>query len=139
MQTTTEPAPGTTVGDITTGLAPLKHVGRKDFQLLIDTMHLVRSGFGANDIAAIEPGSIGYAQLGDTTLQPRSDDYMTDVIFDRMVPGEGELPLQDIVDALPTDIVIGLEVPRLSLAEAGVSHLDRVRPCVEAARKLLAG
>jgi len=27
-------------------------------------------------------------------------------------------------------------VPRLSLAEAGVSHVDRVRPCVEAARGL---
>jgi hypothetical protein len=54
-----------------------------------------------------------------------------------MVPGEGELPLRDIVDALPRDIVIGLEVPRLSLAEAGVSHLDRMRPCAEAARHLL--
>jgi sugar phosphate isomerase/epimerase len=138
MTTTTEPAPGTTVGDITAGLAAVKHVGRPDFQLLIDTMHLVRSGFGAADIAALEPGSIGYAQLSDTTLQPRMDNYMQEATFERMVPGEGELPLQDIVDALPPDIVIGLEVPQLSLAEAGVGHFDRVKPCVDAARGLLA-
>jgi hypothetical protein len=67
------------------------------------------------------------------------DNYMQEATFERMVPGEGELPLQDIVDALPPDIVIGLEVPRLALAEAGVSHFDRVKPCVEAARGLLAG
>jgi sugar phosphate isomerase/epimerase len=62
METTTEPAPGTTIGDLTTGLAALKYVGRTDFQLLIDTMHLVRSGFGAAHLAALEPRSIGYAQ-----------------------------------------------------------------------------
>jgi len=139
MQTTIEPAPGTTVGDLTTGLAALKHIGRQDFRLLIDTMHLVRSGFGPADLAALELGSIGYAQLSDTTLQPRMDNYMQEATFERMVPGEGELPLQAIVDALPADIVISLEVPRLSLAEAGVSHFDRVKPCVEAARGLLAG
>jgi sugar phosphate isomerase/epimerase len=139
MQTTTEPAPGTTVGDLTAGLEALKHVGRSDFRLLIDTMHLVRSGFGAADLAGLDPEVIGYAQLSDTTLRPRMDNYMQEATFERMVPGEGELPLRDIVDALPPDIVIGLEVPRLSLAEAGVSHRDRVRPCVEAARVLLAG
>jgi sugar phosphate isomerase/epimerase len=139
MKTTTEPAPGTTVGDITAGVAARKHVGRPDFQLLIDTMHLVRSGFGVADLTALEPGSIGYAQLSDTTLQPRIDNYMQEATFERMVPGEGELPLRDIVDALPPDIVIGLEVPRLSLAEAGVSHFDRVKPCVDAARNLFTG
>jgi sugar phosphate isomerase/epimerase len=138
MATTTEPAPGTTIADIIEGVAARKHVGCNDFQLLIDTMHLVRSGFGAADIAALEPGSIGYAQLSDTTLQPRMDNYMQEATFERMVPGEGELPLQDIVDALPPDIVIGLEVPQLSLAEAGVSHFDRVKPCVDAANGLLA-
>jgi sugar phosphate isomerase/epimerase len=139
METTIEPAPGTTVGDLTMGLQALKHVGQSGFRLLIDTMHLVRSGFGAADLAALEPGSIGYAQLSDTTLQPRMDNYMQEATFERMVPGEGELPLQAIVDALPADIVISLEVPRLSLAEAGVSHFDRVKPCVQAARGLLAG
>jgi sugar phosphate isomerase/epimerase len=139
METTIEPAPGTSVSDLTTGCEALKHVGQKGLRLLIDTMHLVRSGFGAADLAALEPGSIGYAQLSDTTLRPRMDNYMQEATFERMVPGEGELPLHDILKALPSDIVIGLEVPRLTLAEAGVSHFDRVKPCAEAARRLLAG
>jgi sugar phosphate isomerase/epimerase len=138
IQTVVEPVPGLTVSDLPTALAAQRHVGRPDFQLLIDTMHLVRSGSSAADVAAIDSGQIGYAQLNDTTLQPRIDNYMEEAMFERMVPGEGELPLREIVSALPPDVVIEIEVPRRSLALAGVSPIDRMRPCVEAAQRLLA-
>ena len=137
VETVVEPVPGLTVGDLPTALAAREHVGRSDFRVLVDTMHLVRSGSGAADVVAIDPDCIGYAQLNDTTLRPRIDNYMEEAMFERMVPGEGELPLHDILSALPPDIVIELEVPRRSLALAGVSPIDRLRPCVEAARRLL--
>jgi sugar phosphate isomerase/epimerase len=138
IQTVVEPVPGLTIGDLPTALAARDYVGRPDFRLLIDTMHLVRSGSGPADLAAVDPKHIGYAQLNDTTLQPRLDNYMEEAMFERMVPGEGELPLMDILSVLPDDIVLEIEVPRRSLALAGVSPIDRVRPCVEAARRLLA-
>src|SRR6516165_448418 len=50
------------------------------------------------------------------------------------VPG---LTVGDLPTALAADIVIELEVPRRSLAFAGVSPIDRLRPCVEAAGRLL--
>ncbi|MDT5350649.1 MAG: hypothetical protein QOH91_3936 [Mycobacterium sp.] len=137
IQTVIEPVPGLTVGDLPTALAALEHVARPDFKLLIDTMHLVRSGFGAADLAALDPEHIGYVQLNDTTLQPRAENYMEEAMYERMVPGEGELPLRDLLFALPADIVLELEVPQRSLALAGVSPIDRLRPCVEAARRLL--
>jgi sugar phosphate isomerase/epimerase len=141
IQTNVEPVPGLTVGDLPTALAAREHVGRNDFRLLIDPMHVVRSGSTAADIAAVAPDFIGYAQLNDTTVQPRPDissNYMEEAMYERMVPGEGELPLHDIFSALPDDLVIEIEVPRRSLALAGVSPIDRMRPCVEAARRLLA-
>jgi sugar phosphate isomerase/epimerase len=137
IETDVEPVPGLTVGDLPTALAALEYVGRPDFRLLIDTMHLVRSGSGAADLMALDPEHIGYAQLNDTTLQPRIENYMEEAMYERMVPGEGELPLRDILSALPPEIVIELEVPRRSLALAGVGPIDRLRPCVEAARRLL--
>ncbi|MDR3654961.1 MAG: TIM barrel protein [Mycobacterium sp.] len=136
IQTVVEPVPGLTVADLPTAQAAREHVGRTDFRVLIDTMHLVRSGSSAADLAAIEPDCIGYAQLNDTTLRPRMDNYMEEAMFERMVPGEGELPLLEILSALPRDVVIEIEVPRRSLALAGVSPIDRLRPCVEAARRL---
>jgi sugar phosphate isomerase/epimerase len=141
IETNVEPVPGLTIGDLPTALAAREHVGRNDFRLLIDPMHVVRSGSTAADIAAVDPAYIGYAQLNDTTVAPRSDvsnSYMEEAMFERMVPGEGELPLHDILSALPDHIVIEIEVPRRSLAMAGVSPIDRLRPCVEAARRLLA-
>ncbi|OIN81046.1 sugar phosphate isomerase/epimerase family protein [Mycobacterium malmoense] len=137
IQTVVEPVPGLTIGDLPTALAAREHVGRPEFRLLIDTMHLVRSGSSAADVAAIDPEHIGYAQLNDTTLRPRIDNYMEEAMFERMVPGEGELPLRDILSALSPDVVIEIEVPRRSLALAGVGPIDRLRPCVEAARRLL--
>ena len=104
------------VVEVPTAVAALEHVGRPDFRLLIDTMHLVRSGSGAADLSALDPESIGYAQLNDTTLAPRLENYMEEAMYERMVPGEGELPLGDILAVLPPDIVIELEVPRRSLA-----------------------
>jgi sugar phosphate isomerase/epimerase len=138
IETDVEPVPGLTIGDLPTALVALDDVGRPDFRLLIDTMHLVRSGSSAADLSALDPQHIGYAQLNDTTLQPRIDNYMEEAMYERMVPGEGELPLRDILAALPPEIVIELEVPRRSLALAGVSPIDRLRPCVDAARRLLA-
>ncbi|ELR85396.1 MULTISPECIES: sugar phosphate isomerase/epimerase family protein [Mycobacterium] len=136
--TVVEPVPGLTIGDLPAGLAAADHVGRSEFRLLVDTMHLMRSGSGASELAAVDPGRIGYAQLNDTTLRPRMDNYLEEAMFERLVPGEGDLPLRDILAALPADIVIEIEVPQRSLALAGVSPIERLRPCVEAARRLLA-
>lgn len=137
IDTVVEPVPGLTIGDVSSALAAKDYVGRGEFRLLIDTMHLVRSGSGATDLAAIDADQIGYAQLNDTTLRPRIDNYLEEAMFERMVPGEGELPLHDLLSALPGDTVLEIEVPRRSLALSGVSPIDRLRPCVEAARRLL--
>lgn len=132
-----EAVPGLAVGDLPTARAAVDYIARDDVSLLIDTMHLVRSGSTAADLAAIDPTMIGYAQLNDTTLQPRGENYAQEAMYERLVPGEGELPLAEILAALPDHIVIGLEVPQRSLALAGVPPVDRLRPCVEAARSLL--
>jgi sugar phosphate isomerase/epimerase len=137
IQTVVEPVPGLTIADLPTALAAREHVGRPDFRLLIDTMHLVRSGSGAAELAALDREYIGYAQLCDTTLRPRTENYAEEAVFERMVPGDGELPLAEILAALPPDIVLELEIPQRSLALAGVSPVDRLRPCVRAARGLL--
>ncbi|UGQ14873.1 sugar phosphate isomerase/epimerase [Yinghuangia sp. ASG 101] len=138
METTVEPSPGLTIGDLPTALDAIRQVGRPDFRLLVDTMHIVRSGSTAEDIRALDPAVIGYIQLSDAPLTPATPDYMTEAMFERMEPGTGELPLVDLLSALPGDRVIGLEVPNRAHAESGVSPRDRLGRCVEAARGLLA-
>jgi sugar phosphate isomerase/epimerase len=81
---------------------------------------------------------IGYAQLCDCPRTRTDMSYADEAKYERMVPGEGELPLADYLRALPPGVVIGLEVPQRSLAEAGVGPHERLGRCVAAARALLA-
>lgn len=138
IQTNLEFVPTFGIADLSTALAAVSHVGRRDFKILIDTMHAGRSGARADQIAALDPDVIGYVQLCDAPIKPAIPDYMEEAMYERMVPGEGEMPLREILAALPRDRVIGLEVPQRSKVEAGVGTRERMAHCVDAARALLA-
>ena len=138
IETTVEISPGTTIGDLDTALYVVKAVGRSDFRILVDTMHLVRSGSGADDLATVDPDVIGYIQISDAPLVPVIDDYMAESMFERRIPGTGELPLSDILAVLPRDLVIGLELPIRSAMQAGVPLSTQLGKAVQATRDLLA-
>lgn len=57
--------------------------------------------------------------------------------IERLVPGTGELPLAELLALMPEDIVVSVEVPQRSLAEAGMAAIERVSLSVKAARELL--
>jgi sugar phosphate isomerase/epimerase len=137
MDLVIEFGPRLAVADLPTAAAAVRHVGRANTKLLIDTMHLVRSGSAAADLAALDPGMIGYVQLCDAPLVSNYSDYVEEAKYERMVPGTGELPLLDILKALPPHLAMGLEVPQRGLAKAGMSSHERLSRCVAAARSLL--
>ena len=136
IETTIEVGPGP-VPNLAAALAAWRYVGKPYFRLLIDTMHFFRSGSSVSDIAELNADVIGYVQLCDVPLVSKYSSYMEEALYERLVPGTGELPLLELLAALPNDVVIGLEVPQRSLAEAGVGPHERVARCVEATRNLL--
>jgi sugar phosphate isomerase/epimerase len=138
MQSTIELCPALTINNLDAALAAVRHVGRHEFNLLLDTMHLGRSGATAAEVAALDPALIGYVQLCDAPRVPSESNYLKEATFERMVPGEGEMPLSAYLAALPPGLTISLEVPLSSQAEAGIGPEIRLRRCVEAARRLLA-
>lgn len=138
LRITTELAPSLTIGDLPTALAALRQIGRPDFRLLIDTMHVVRSGSSPADVAALDPELIDYIQICDAPRQPRFESYHEESMFERMVPGEGELGLPELLKVLPQDRVYAIEAPLRSQALAGVGPHERLGRCVEATRRLLA-
>jgi sugar phosphate isomerase/epimerase len=137
LEMTTEFAPSLTVKNLDMAVAAARHVNRPDFRILIDTMHLMRGGHTAANLAAIDPALIGYVHLSDNTLKQRGAVYRDDSI-DRMFPGDGELPLEEILAVIPRDVVVGLEVPMRSKIEAGVRPEVIARQGVDAARQMLA-
>jgi sugar phosphate isomerase/epimerase len=138
MQVTLEFLPGLPIGNLVTAAAAVRDLRKKNFRLLLDAMHVFRSGAQAAEIAALDAALIGYAQLCDVPAVSTFASYAEEARHERLPPGEGELPLQDFLAALPRDLIIGLEVPMLGRAQRGVSPYDRLVGCVRDARSLLA-
>jgi len=120
--------------------------GAANGRLMADAMHFYRSGAATADLEAIDPALVAYVQICDVPMTgvacPPGPEamgaYGEEARHERMCPGQGELPLADFLRALPRDVPVGLEIPILSKARAGVAPADAIRPCVEAARRLLA-
>lgn len=76
--------------------------------ILIDSLHLQRSGESARDVAAIDPSWLPYSQVCDGNLT--CEDFLVDAIDLRSAVGEGELPLGELLSVLKPDLPLSLEV-----------------------------
>jgi sugar phosphate isomerase/epimerase len=137
MEIVLDYAPHQAINSLEAACAALRHVGSPNALLSIDAMHFFRAGGTTAELAALDPALIGYAQLCDVPRVARHDDYRREATFERLVPGEGELPLSDFVAALPREVLLGIEVPMLSEVERGRSLRSILGRCVSASRDLL--
>lgn len=137
IETLIEFVPIFPIRNIDIALQAIAHVGRSDCRMMFDTMHFCRTGGRPEDIVHVDPNAIGYIQISDAPCEAIIPDYMEEAVCERMVPGEGELPLAEILAELPGDLVVGVEVPQRSAALAGVSLDTRMARCLSATRRLL--
>ena len=103
--------PGSGVADLGEALAIVEACGEPNCRILLDTWHLARSNGGAADIRKLPPGSIGAFQLSDRVAPPAGTAYVP--MTGRLLPGEGELPLREIVDAAVAnnpEVILEIEV-----------------------------
>ena len=105
-------------------------------KLLVDALHLSRSGGHPRDLAKVAPELFAFAHLCDAPLkQPRVEDLPTETRQQRLLPGDGELWLDAFVAALPPMLPIGIEAP--SLTTAGLPVAETVAMNAAAARRVL--
>lgn len=113
--------------------------GHDNGGVLIDPIHLYRSGGDAAQVAALPAHWFRYAQLCDAPVPAPAD--MAELIhqarFERLYPGEGGLPLADLFRALPSDIPLAVEAPKDHLRKSQ-SSLQRAKDVLEASQKLFA-
>jgi sugar phosphate isomerase/epimerase len=134
---TLEYAPYHPLNHLDKATAMIARVGKPNLRLLIDVMHLYRSGSTPQDVALLPPGIIEYVQVCDIRMAADGDDYLAEATSERLLPGTGEIPLRELLAVIPRQVPLGIEVPMMGLAKAGVPALDRLRPCVEALQALL--
>jgi sugar phosphate isomerase/epimerase len=95
-------------------LAMHRAVDHPNAKLLIDAIHLSRTGAGVAEIAAIPDRSIiGHFHICDAPAVPpaRIEDKQEESRTGRLYPGEGGLPLTELVALLPEGCPVSLEAP----------------------------
>jgi len=137
MEVVYEYAPNRAFRRLDDVVAAFGRIGHPHLKLCIDFMHFFRGGHAVADIARFDPGLFSYVQFCDAPLRGEKE-YFFEALEQRCMPGEGELPLADMLAALPRGIPLSIEIPHKRLAQAGVAHAERVRRAVEATRAVLA-
>jgi sugar phosphate isomerase/epimerase len=113
-----EATPWSGVRTLADAVRVVQAADQPEARVLVDTIHVDRSGGTPADIAAVPAALITHAQICDA-YGPRPQDFET-MIFqarnERRFPGEGNLDMTGMLRALPPGIALSLEVPCRTLA-----------------------
>jgi sugar phosphate isomerase/epimerase len=116
----------------------LAAVAAPNLDVLVDALHLARSGGAPADLRLLAPSQIGCVQLCDAPATgPPAERLRDESVNRRCYPGHGELPLDDLLAALPKDVVIEIEIP--AAEHAAESIAERARLCAQHSRTFLDG
>ena len=121
---------------IYTGVRTLAHAAemlarsrRRNASIIIDALHFSRSGGLPDHVRAVDPSLFRYAQICDAGPDmPGPTDtpaLIREARTGRLLPGEGVLPLKDLVAALPADLPLAIEAPCRATME--LPALERAR------------
>jgi sugar phosphate isomerase/epimerase len=115
----------------------VKQSGCANASVLVDALHFSRSGGLPSDIAAVDASLFKYAQICDAAAVIPSEpgDLIREARSGRLLPGEGALPLRELVAALPAAIPLAVEAP--VRATACLPALQRAQRAYRSLRALL--
>jgi sugar phosphate isomerase/epimerase len=121
--------PETGITDLPTALQLVEMVGAANLGIVLDTWHLARSG-GKTDDVARAASRVRALQVSDRRRAQDLEPYVP--MSGRHLPGEGELPLVDMIDAVRRqhpEVPVGIEV---------INDELRAMPAAEAANRAAA-
>jgi sugar phosphate isomerase/epimerase len=105
------------VGTLEQARAMVERAGSPNLAILVDALHLTRSGGSPADVRALPEGMVRAVQLCDASPDDPVGDEATilEARTGRLPPGHGGLPLRELLDALPAGTTLGVEMPLPSL------------------------
>lgn len=111
-------------------------VNQPNLGIAIDALHLFRTGGTLDQVRALDPATIAYAQLCDGPDFHSANDYIEEAM-NRIIPGEGVFPLRELAALLGPHVDIDIEVPAHAMP-AGFDAAAWACRAVTASRQLLA-
>ena len=122
------------IGVLPQALAIVRAANKSNGAVLVDALHLTRSGGKAADLIAIPDEWLRAAQICDAgpDMPTTEAAIIAEAREGRLPPGEGALPLGDLLEALPADSSLSAEMPMPALETRA-----RIAAAFAATRRLL--
>jgi sugar phosphate isomerase/epimerase len=122
------------IGNLAQAAAIIREAGQDNGAILVDALHLTRSGGKASDLTALPDHWLRAAQLCDAVAETPATDtaIIAEAREGRLPPGDGALPLGALLQALPTDTALSVEMPMPAL-----DARERIATAFTATRRLL--
>ncbi len=116
-----------------------REAARPNGKLLIDVLHLSRSGGSPEDARRIDPALVPLVHFCDAPPRPTDDRSIDELRKEsrtaRLLPGEGSLWLTELLQALAPDVAISVEAP--SARHAHLPAGERARLAYVTTMKML--
>jgi len=127
--------PITEVKNLDDALEIVSEVGHPNGHILLDPTHLHRTGGTPADISRIPPEMLAYAQYCDgVDILPNEDidTILADAVDGRLLPGEGEFPLNVFVASIDPSLPLSVELRSKFLRDTYSNAAERASVVLEA-------
>lgn len=128
--------PWTAVPDARSALRIVHNAGKPaNAGILVDALHFARSATTLDDIRAIPRELLHYAQICDAEAGTHftTEQMIHTARCERLLPGDGNIDLKGLFDALPADLPLSVEVVNFE-REKSADPLSWAATCLAASR-----
>jgi sugar phosphate isomerase/epimerase len=128
----------TAVRSLAAALEVLARAGRPEAGLLIDPLHLRRTGGAPGDLRGVDPNRFPYAQICDAAADGPGPEDVKAILHEaldlRLPLGEGGLPLGALLDVLPPATPLSVELRSKALRDRYPDPAERARALLASTR-----
>ncbi|MEJ5056757.1 MULTISPECIES: sugar phosphate isomerase/epimerase family protein [unclassified Pseudomonas] len=105
------------IANLQQAVALVEAAGQANGGVLVDALHLFRSGGDVAAVAKLDRRYIHGVQWCDApALAPTGEGIIREAREGRLPPGQGQLPLAGLVNALPPQVHWSVEIPNLAMS-----------------------
>ena len=128
-----------TVRSLADAVGIVEEVGHPSAAVLVDTLHLARSGGTPADLQHVPLRLFPYLQLADASAEPPAtlDALREEALHGRLLPGEGGLPLRQTLNVVP-DVPVSVELRSRTLMTLHPDPRERSQIVLAATRRVVA-
>ena len=128
-----------TIGRLDAAAGIIAELSCANLGVLVDTLHLARSGGSPEELGAYAPALFPYLQLADALATPADDSragLRDEALHGRLLPGDGGLPLTDTLRTIP-NVAISVELRSRGLMALYPDPVERARVVLDATKAVV--